>query len=296
MAADLDSEYAYRHSIVLELFIKTADDNYVTARWSYANGFDVDFAWNAVHCFEKYLKATLLLNGRSGKANLVGGKKLNYGHDIERLYDEAKQLAPELLPQKLTCPAEIDDPRWRDETPEQFITRLYNMGNADNRYQLNGYILRDGDLFKLDQMVFSVRRLCQPLESHFLGKQRPGVPDESRRQRILKDNPHWSNLGAHLELTVAGKRGEEARHAALNLNFPIAPTNYKHTEMRGPLYTFTNPVLVRRILDPLDAGKPAQDKHADDLWKWVREYIHLPPGFIEAYEHERAKRKAAAKP
>lgn len=40
---ELDHRYAYKHSIVNELFIKTADDNYVTARWCFANGLDVEF-------------------------------------------------------------------------------------------------------------------------------------------------------------------------------------------------------------------------------------------------------------
>ena len=98
MADDIDELYPYRHSIVDELFIKTADDNYVTARWCYANGFDVDFFWLAVHALEKYLKAVLLLNGRSGKKATVAGKKFNYRHDIVLLYADVKPLAPELLP------------------------------------------------------------------------------------------------------------------------------------------------------------------------------------------------------
>lgn len=65
MADDIDELYPYHRSIVDELFIKTADDSYVAARWCYANGFDVDFFWLAGHALEKYLKAVLFLNGRS---------------------------------------------------------------------------------------------------------------------------------------------------------------------------------------------------------------------------------------
>ena len=295
MADDMDELYPYRRSIVDELFIKTADDNYVTARWCYANGFDVDFFWLAVHALEKYLKAVLLLNGRSGKEATVTGKKWNYRHDIVLLYADVKPLAPELLPAALTCPSEIDDPLWHDATPEQFVQRLYDMGHAGNRYQLTGYVLREGDLFKLDQLVFAVRRLCGPLEAHFLGKKRASLPDESFRQRMIKDHPVSANLHSRLEETMKGKRGHEAQHALLNYNFPFAPKDYEHTTMRGLLVSSSNPVLLRRVIEPLDAGKPEYDKHADALWQWTKDNIHLPKEFIEAYEAERAKRRTAAK-
>jgi hypothetical protein len=56
-----------------------------------------------------------------------------------------------------------------------------------------------------------------------------------------------------------------------------------------------NPVLVRRLLDPLDAGTVSQDKHADDLWDWVTENVYLTSGFRALYKAERTKRKANAK-
>jgi len=35
MNTEIDLDYAHRHSTVDELFIKPADDNYVTARWCF---------------------------------------------------------------------------------------------------------------------------------------------------------------------------------------------------------------------------------------------------------------------
>ena len=49
--------YAAKHSIIKELFIATADDNYINARWCFHENLNVDFFWLAVHCLEKYLKA-----------------------------------------------------------------------------------------------------------------------------------------------------------------------------------------------------------------------------------------------
>ena len=77
MPKALDDYSAEKHSIINELFIATADDNYVLSRWCFHQHLNVDFFWLAVHSVEKYLKAALLLNGESAK---------KYGHDIVKLY------------------------------------------------------------------------------------------------------------------------------------------------------------------------------------------------------------------
>ena len=56
-----------------------------------------------------------------------------------------------------------------------------------------------------------------------------------------------------------------------------------------------NSVMVRRFLDPLNAGTADQDKHADDLWAWAKENLHIPTEWRKAYEAERTNRKAIAK-
>jgi len=294
MAANLDDTYALRHSIVNELFIKTADENYVTARFCFSYGLDVDFFWEAVHALEKYLKAALLLNGRSGKGRMVGGKQKAYGHNIVDLFAAVQPLAPELLPVKLPKPDGINPPTWFDETTDSFVARLYDMGNEHNRYQLSGYIRRQEDLLKVDQVVFVVRRLCQPLETHFLGRKRAGAPDKTKRQRMLQDHPSSSNLYSTLEKVIAGGRGKFLKHIALNWNFPFAPTGYKHAKL-GYGMSSVNPVLVRRILEPLDSGDPRQEREADQLWQWVQDNIYIPKEYVTAYNSERLKRKAASK-
>lgn len=40
---------AIRRDIVKELFLKTADQTYVVARWCFLNGLYLDFYWNGVH-------------------------------------------------------------------------------------------------------------------------------------------------------------------------------------------------------------------------------------------------------
>ena len=287
---DLDDLYPYKHSIVDDLFIKTADDNYVAARWCFYVELDVDFFWLAVHCLEKYLKAALVLNEQPAKA---------YVHDIEKLYAAVRPLAPELLPTILKIPANLPTTIFSlgDEPVEQFVKRLYFYGQPDNRYLFIGYVRRGSDILKLDQLVFAVRRLCQPLESHFLEsrfKDNPEVPQETRRQRMLADDPSSRNLSSNLEKVIAGERGKLLRRVLLNWNFPFAPKDFKHGRMSYG-HRSVNPVFVRRFLEPLDAGTPHQDKHADDLWKWANENIYLPKEFVRVYEQARSDRKAAAK-
>ena len=294
MAADLDDSYAARHSIVNDLFIKTADENYVTARFCFAYGLDVDFFWVAVHALEKYLKAALLLNGKSCKNHIVSGKPKSYGHNIIDLYAAVQPLAPELITAKLIDTAAMYPTRWFDESTGRFIVRLYDMGNEHNRYQLSGYVRQPENLFKLDQVVFAVRRLCQPLESHFLGKKHVGVPDQSRRERMVIDHPSSSNLHSALERIIAGGRGRKLQHIALNWNQPFAPADYRHSRIDYAMSS-VNPVLVRRILDPLDVGDAQQQRESDELWQWVQDNIYLPKDYVTAYNVERAKRKAAAK-
>ena len=101
MADEFERLYAGKHSIVQELFIKTADENYVTARFCFAHELNVDFFWNAVHGLEKYLKAALLLSGRSGKDFTVAGTRRLFNHNIAELFAEVRPLAPERIPTRL---------------------------------------------------------------------------------------------------------------------------------------------------------------------------------------------------
>ena len=122
MGYDLKPIDAQKKQIVQELFINTADDNYITARWCFIEELNVDYFWLAVHALEKYMKAVLLVNGMSSKG---------FNHDIVKLYKSVKLFASDLLPDSLEQPDALgSNYQWRAESPEQFLQRLYDNGNA----------------------------------------------------------------------------------------------------------------------------------------------------------------------
>jgi hypothetical protein len=48
MRETLDEFFAEKHSIINELYIATADHNYILARWCFHQHLNVDFFWLAV--------------------------------------------------------------------------------------------------------------------------------------------------------------------------------------------------------------------------------------------------------
>ena len=93
----------YIAHIVESMFVATADQNYILARHAFFNEFDVDFFWLSLHALEKYMKATLLLNGQSAK---------EFGHDLTMLYSQVRTLHLDYGP--LSKPL-IEDAEWCDE-------------------------------------------------------------------------------------------------------------------------------------------------------------------------------------
>ena len=273
MAHDITPFHAEQSRIVRELFVDTADDNYITARWCFVEGLNVDYFWLSVHALEKYMKAALLLNGHSAK---------DFGHNIVALYERVRQFASDLLPSKLTRPDDLEISHWRDETLEAFLRRFHDNGNADNRYQIFGFIRRSEDLFKLDAMVFVLRRLCVPLDAYFMERKRSGRTSQTHRD-ILRQKPgYWTVFhNCTLKVTADGTRGECLRDVLLNLNLPFTPDDFAHQDLRTGTAS-RNPVLSRWILKPLEqAPGNANRVTAEKLRDWVVNNIRLPPDVEE---------------
>jgi hypothetical protein len=87
----------------------------------------------------------------------------SYRHNVVKLFGDAKDVAGDLLIDSFTRPTNFPNDFWKNETVEEYLERLHNNGNADNRYQIYGHSRYFDEIFKLDQLVFSARRLCRHL-------------------------------------------------------------------------------------------------------------------------------------
>jgi len=253
-------------SLVHDLFVRTADENYVTARWCAGNRLDTDFSWLAVHALEKYMKAVLLLNGHSSKKN---------GHDIVQLYAQIKDTAGSLLPEVLTKPEDLDTANWLDRSATSFIQHLLNQGNADNRYLIYGYNTRREDLYMLDQMVFVVQRLICPLDERAIRSHFAAAPTLTHRELLTRQPDYYGRLYMPLDCLIATTEDSPARTTALNLNLWFAPTDFQHTPERNGSSSH-HPVIVRRVLDPLGSDDPREAAQGIEVAHWLFDNVVIP--------------------
>lgn len=183
--------------------IRTADHNYILSRHAFLRGMALDGFWMAAHAVEKYLKASLLLNGRDTRF---------FAHDLVALWKAHSDMAAKFMPDRFVEPwkaSKTSLDAWGDQTIGQFVEYLARFGSPDNRYQLIGYLYDSIILQKIDQLIFFIRRTCRPLteEGRFLqdGKAwriRDGLPLEEcalqerheLRSFFMEANPFWVSI------------------------------------------------------------------------------------------------------
>jgi len=201
-----DAVTAIKTGFIKESFIRTADHNYLLGRQGLRLGLVTDGMWLVAHAVEKYLKATLLLNGRGTKS---------HSHDIASLFDEALQIAGEYIPEKFMRIRGGVFVEWTKRiTIREYISRLNSLGAPENRYQLFGYNFTTGDVLLVDQLIYWLRRTsrtlekvenlsdpnfweidsCLPLERIFRGA------DQALAEMLLEGNLIWSLVTSGGEL------------------------------------------------------------------------------------------------
>lgn len=247
--------------VVRDMFIRTADENYVTARWCASNALTTDFLWLAFHSVEKYLKAALLLNGQS----VVGAN-----HDIEALFDRFQSLAGEFLPDLLTRPPRLKM-EWRDLTPKAFVERLARQGNPDNRYLVHGHDTDQEDVHRLDALVFALRRACHGLDVLLV----EDASASTSTREALRDNPALNLTQAMPLDTLIRVPDTPVRRAALNLNFAFAPRDYPH-EAASRSAAWHTAAVDFYFFDLLTTDDPEQTADAIALGRWLLDSIQFP--------------------
>lgn len=261
---------ASRNEIIKCLYLNTADENYILARWCSQYRLPIDFIWNASQCLEKYIKAALLFNDcRTHKL----------GHDIASGYRRLKKLARELLPELMEEPADLQAGSWRQESPESFISRLQDNGGPHVRYNLLGYVHRTEDLLKLDLLVFQIRRLICTLDAPF-------VLDKSSKtyRALLTDHPKFTPRDHFSPLARLSKDKNPSRAkvlAAFQMNVWFAPDWFEHSSISNST-SGANPILKRRILDPIKSSTPSSRQLGLDLKDWLFKYNFVPKDVKDA--------------
>lgn len=271
---DLD---VLKNNVVTQMFVDPADQDYVVARWAYHRKMYLEFFWNACQSLEKYFKASLLLNRMS---LLRPNGRNKYGHDLEHLFRAVSGYASDLFPEKLTKPVQWDVPHWREETLEEFISRMNELGDANNRYNVFGYMQRWEDLCHFDQMVFAARRVAFNLDSYpFIGnKRQPKQKLKTVRELLQRDPEKMYHRGTTSMLgKLTGKKADqETREAGLRLNYPFAPADYDHGSVRIGVSS-SEAVLYRRIIALSDGPPRTQaDYEGVALAEWVTGNVPLP--------------------
>jgi hypothetical protein len=269
---------ASKHSLVRELFVRTADENYIAARWCAINQLNTDFLWLSVHALEKYLKAVLLINGRSSRGN-APAKKL-YGHDIIRLYADVREVAGELLPDCLVRPTDLDIPDWSDRTPEQLMEHLLRNGNAHNRYLIYGYGIFSEDLHMVDAIVFAIRRLICPLDERWMVSDEPNAPTFTNRELLIDQPNYYGTLFMPLDDLIGARKDSPKRTAALNRNMAFAPDSFKHEPIRSGR-AVRNPIIISNILDPLKSEDPRWAAEGVEIARWFLDNVQVPKGTVD---------------
>lgn len=143
------------------MYRDAADEDYLIARFSARANLLYQFWWNAQQSIEKYLKAALLLNGVEVSS---------FGHKLVEMFQIARSFSGDLLPLLHCPPRPVISSRWPSTNPrgftlvDDFIERIEQHGDPDNRYRVNSTYTFASDLVKYDEICFAIRRICFPLD------------------------------------------------------------------------------------------------------------------------------------
>lgn len=155
-----------------------------------------------------------------------------------------------------------------------FLGRLNDLGSAENRYNLNGYVIRPDDLIKLDQLVWMVRRRSRRLRTPL----QLTVERRIERDHLyeLEHNPTLWSLANDLPLErlVNEAPGAPRRTAFLQMNTAFAPDAVH--QISGWSSRAVNPPLSDWYMRLTSEGAtPDTRPTAADVLDWARSHIQL---------------------
>ncbi len=157
-----------RAEIIVRMFLNTADENYLTARWAIINRRSLSFLWNAHQALEKALKALLLFNNISTK---------NFNHNLCAMIDKFEEFVPfESLDRKIPSPnANVYNRNFFEGlTYREFIKFVNIHAKTSNKYNYDGYYVTGVFLPPFDEVYKEIR--IQLRKTNFLGEKKISKP------------------------------------------------------------------------------------------------------------------------
>lgn len=217
--------------------------------------------WSSSQALEKYLKASLVLNGVSVK---------NSKHNIVRMFDELVKIAGSLVLDEFSLPKRRKKffskmpELWGSNYPKDFIEHVSRNGSTSNRYNTFGVNSEFSDLYKLDQIVFNLRRLSVDLN-------RVGPENETKTYReILLSGDVNFDFSKTLKRTLSSNR--QAYYALKKENYAFFAKS-KHSSK----YQLISDHRVSELETIFKFGSPENS----ELRKWIRNNIQISDKDLE---------------
>ncbi|MEY9531936.1 hypothetical protein [Sinorhizobium fredii] len=155
----------------------------------------------------------------------------------------------------------------------------------------------------LDAMVFAIRRLVCELDGRMFPGEAPQFPTVSHREVLTRQPDYYCPMAMPLDVLIRSRDETPLRRAALNLNLAFGPRDYPHY-LVWERSASRNPVIIRRILDPLASDDALCAAEGVEIARWFLANVKVPegkqndPGVVEqireAMEAARAARVSLA--
>lgn len=258
------------NNFINKTFVTTADENYILARQAFFLEFYTDFFWLSVHAIEKYMKSILLFHDENSQG---------YSHDIVKLYEKINELGIKIP--AFEKPSFISDDLWFEEAilyyghenkeKKGYLFRLYERGNQNSRYMLNGYNQMHSDLFKVDHIVYHLRKSCRPL--------RMNKDDQLQAAMArLYEQPKYWQLSPNLPLEKLSKDSNRSE-LLTNLNHSFAP-DIKHDLTKWTTSSKSSP--FSEYIHQMKGNIPlTRRKRINRFLNWIQERINCPDKIIK---------------
>ncbi len=238
------------NTFATDVFRKQADYDYVSARMNYRMQLRQQFLWSGQQAIEKYLKAILLFNGKSGRYYLKpdSEKQKQFNHDLEKLSCEVEKIT------HLNYALSEEDRRFLVYLNAQGVNRYLTMSSNNLPEAIHD----------LDRLVWNVRKYCQDISDRAIGcrEEVAGMKEAVIRginnPELIKRPTRFELFNGELERILNRKHSDLARKGLVWANVFYGKRS-KHTITYSSFSSFEIP--------------PNERNWPDVDWKVVEQYI-----------------------